>query len=353
MKKLLLSFLPALFASLFFVPGLNADHMSFTEGLANLDSVEDSKTFASIYGRAEVDDEIDHLSIAYRFNMNSTNDIDGANDNNFSRLGLYVKVFNHNAPNDAIPFKELIFQLNGEVTLIGIYDLYFRLNDVSITLDQADELMTADAQDFKNMLKPFQNTWYHINLAQLDQTTYGQDVPAEVYQEWESELEGDPRDLIMSSFEYAYRSQTSAFLTEEQIQTNLEAFASVFESQFFNVRQVISGPNTGFDFYYLNRVKLANWIEDIAVKMGNPMPEADIIQMREDLGKITLSGIYRVDQASGLLDNFLVRFKLREVSELNSLEFNYRVKLADPNKNNVVSAPVTFIEFETAMESQM
>jgi len=355
MKNFFLRFLPAfLIACLVAAPGLQASHMSFTDGLLNLNTVEDSKTYSSIYGRFDMDDGYDKFSVAYRLNMNSINDVDGSSDNSFSRLGLYIKVFNHNAASDeGVPFQELVIQLNGEVKLINYNDLYFRLSDVSISAQQPTEIFALDTADIKDMLAYFEDTWFYINLGELNDTTYGQDIPAEVYKEWEAQLQGDPRDFLTSAFEYGVRQEAADMMTEEEIQSILGAFESFLTTQFFNIREVISGPNTGFDFFYLNRVKLAGWIENLANELGNPMPDADIAQMREDLGKITLSGIYRVNEVSGLLDNFLLRFKLREVEGLDNLEVNYRVKLADVNKDNVINAPTVYEDFQTFMEGIM
>ena len=55
--------------------------------------------------------------------------------------------------------------------------------------------------------------------------------------------------------------------------------------------------------------------------------------------------MYRVEDVYGLIDNFLVRFRMGETGPVKNLELNYRYKVSDLNKENHIAAPAEFYDW--------
>ena len=87
-------------------------------------------------------------------------------------------------------------------------------------------------------------------------------------------------------------------------------------------------------------------MNEIAAALDEKLSYEDRLTLRSALGKISLSGIYRIEDVYDVIDNLLIRFKLREAGPIQNLEFNYRFKLWDIGKENSVKAPTEYEEWE-------
>ena len=93
-----------------------------------------------------------------------------------------------------------------------------------------------------------------------------------------------------------------------------------------------------------------NLLHELADIFGEEISAADATMIRSGLGKFSLSGIYRLEETHDLVDVMLLRFKLQELGPLNDLELNYRFKLSDIDKENVVKAPSNYEEWTNPLE---
>lgn len=88
-----------------------------------------------------------------------------------------------------------------------------------------------------------------------------------------------------------------------------------------------------------------NLMGEAAKIFNEEMSIEDKLMIRAGLGKVSLSGIYRIENVYNLIDNLRVRLRLRNIGPLVNLELNYRYKLSDMNKENSVKAPTEYKEW--------
>ena len=119
----------------------------------------------------------------------------------------------------------------------------------------------------------------------------------------------------------------------------------LFRSKLFTEREVVTGRNIGFKFFNINKAAIMNLMEDAAKIFDEEMSTEDKLMIRAGLGKVSLSGMYRVENIYDLIDNLRVRLRLRNIGPLVNLELNYRYKLSDMNKENSIKAPTEYKEW--------
>ncbi|MBN2307254.1 hypothetical protein JXD20_04685 [Candidatus Peregrinibacteria bacterium] len=345
MKKLLTLLLTF---TLVILPGhslLATADMPFFEALGNRGYLKDYKLIQSFYGNLEFEEGEDHFSADFRVSINSTVDA-GLEEDSFSRISAFIKFVNHNEVSDSTPFKEMTVQANGEVIMRDQKDMYFKLNNFNIGLMKPLPFAVVDVENALATVNLYRGTWYHTTVNELAVDEYGEEmIDTEAYMAFEEELKKNPKEAILGLSELILYDSDEDF-TEEEINPFLDGLEMLLDSNLFTVRDIIAGQNTGFKFFNLNKGAILNLVEEVAHVFGEEMRAEDKLMLRTELGKISLSGIYRVDPLYDTLDNFLIRFKLREAGPLNNFELNYRFKLRDINIENSVKAPIEYKEME-------
>ena len=125
----------------------------------------------------------------------------------------------------------------------------------------------------------------------------------------------------------------------------LEGIKMALETKLFTERQMVTGQNSGFRFFSLNKTSIVSFLQQFASLIGEELTDEDITVIRSALSKVSLSGIYRVEDIYGLIDNLLIRFKISETGPVKNLELNYRYKVSDLNKDNTIAVPTEFEEW--------
>ena len=323
--------------------------IGFFEAMANTAEIEDYKSLQSFYGRAEIEEDSEHLSVAYRVSFNSSNDANVNNPKTFNRVSANVKIFNHNEPSDNTPFKEMTFQLNGDLTTIGYEDIYMRFNNFSANLVGAEAEIHEDIEMFKAMIAPFRGTWYHLNQSELAEDEFGSEfsnlLGTEELISYQEDFKEDPKKAIIELSEKVISDPESG-LSEDDIADTMTAVRSLIETEFFTQREILSGRNKGFTFFNIKKTTIVNWLKDLAKQFNEEMSEDELSELNSALRKFSLSGVYRIEDTHNIIDNLLVRFKLRDIEALKNFELNMRFKLSDINKKNTIKAPSSFKEFD-------
>lgn len=319
---------------------LAADNsVSFFEALGNFSKLEDYKLVQSLYGSAELEEYEDHISAEYRISISSV--VDGGNtQDSFSRVSAYIKFTNYNEVTDYTPFKTMTVQANGEVITQDQTDLYFKLNNFNIGLEEPLPFAVTDIEDVKAMVDLYRGTWFHSSLDELA----NENLDVNQYIEYEEQFKEDPKEAIMGLSELVLQDADMGF-SEEEMEEIFEAIGLALETRLFTERDVVAGRNTGFKFFNLNKSSIINFFYKLADLIDEELTEEDVSELRAALSKVSISGIYRIEDVYDVIDNLLVRFRLKDVEPINNLELSYRYKLSDLNKENSIKAPTEYEEW--------
>jgi hypothetical protein len=317
---------------------------SFFEALGNFANIEDHKLVQSFYGNAELKEFNDHISVEYRISISSVVDTGNRLDN-FNRLSAYMKFINHSEVTDSTPFKEMTVQANGEVITLNQEDIYFKLNNFNIALSEPLPFAVMDIEEVMAMVDLYRGTWFHATASDLTTDELGNEMlDVEEYIALEEQLKEEPKEAVLGLSELVLRDSDSGF-TDEEVNEFMEAIELALETKLFMERDVVAGRNTGFKFFNLNKGGILNLMGEVAKVFGEEMTSSDEEDIKEALSKISISGIYRIEEVFHVIDNLLLRFRLKDVEPLVQLELNYRYKLSDINKENSIKAPSEFEEW--------
>lgn len=307
--------------------------------IGNLAKLENASITQSFSGRFDLEEDTDKLSASYRFTVNSATDNDDS-PSSFNRITAFLRFYNHNEPSDdGAPFRELTLNATGEVIVVNEVDLYYKLSSLSIDTPQATEQFLSEIADFRGEADEYMNEWTHEQIATL---TAEQEVDLNPYLEFEDQLKDNPEEAVLELAEQALWDSHQDF-TEGDIEDVLVGVSMLLEAKLFNQLDIISGSNEGFTFFALNRPAVIKLAQDLGSQIGEPLSEEDESFLRSALSNISLSGIYRT--SADLLDNFVLRLKITEMSVLKNFEFGYRFKLLDSEAVHTISAPEAFTEY--------
>lgn len=345
MKKLL-SFILILAVALTHGKALLAqsDSISFFEALGNFGKLNGYKLIQSFYGNMELEEYEDHLTGEYRLTFNTVTDND--NRSSFSRVSAYMKFVNLSESNDSTPFKEMAVQANGEVIVKNQEEIYFKLNNFNISMMDAEPYATLDVENWISMSELYKGVWFHVTASELTAADgeFNNDLDIEKYIEFENEFKEEPKEAILSLTEQALED-SDADLTETEVQQVLGAMGLALNTNLFIQRDVVAGRNTGFKFFNMSKSAIMGFFVELGKIIGEELTEEDLSEIRNALGKVSISGIYRIEDTLGVIDNLLVRLRLSDIELVKWLEVNYRYKLSDLNEENKISAPGEYEEW--------
>ena len=350
MKKILASILIATFL---LIPGnslLASGEVGFFEALGNMVKIQDHKLVQSFYGQAEFEEGEDHITAEYRVSINSVVD-DGNRIDSFSRVSALIKFINHNAVSDSTPFKEMTIQASGEIITKNQQDFFFKLNNFNVGLEKALPFAVVDVENVKAMADLYRGTWYKSSANELINDSYSEkEIDLEKYIEVEDQMKEDPKGAILELAELSF-NDSGDILPENEIDNILSTIKLGLETKIFTERDVVAGRNTGFQFFNLNKGAIINFMGEVAKIMDEEMTREDESIIRVALSKVSLSGIYRIENIYNIVDNLLVRFRLRDVGPLKNLELNYRYKIWGIDDENNVKAPTEYENWEADFEN--
>jgi hypothetical protein len=347
MKKIISSFL---LAALLILPAHSlfaADgSTSFLNALSNFSKVEDYKMMQSFYGNAEFEEGEDHLNAKYRITVNTVVD-DGKSLDNYNRINAYLKFTNLGAVTDSTPFKEMTVQASAEIISLNQLDLYGKLTSFNVSPKGALPFAITDIEDLKSMVNLYKGVWFHSGVEELTAesmpTETGATMDLEKYTAFEDQFKLDPKAAILGLSEMVLKDSETGMTEEEQGQA-LDGIKMLLEAKLFTVKEMAGSENNGFRFFNLNKASIVSFLQQFATLVGEELSVEDAAAVRSVLSKVSLSGKYRVEDVYGLIDDFAIRFKIRETGPMKNLELNYRYKVSDLNKANSIKVPTEFQE---------
>ena len=309
--------------------------------------MEDYKLIQSFYGNMEFEEFGDHISAEYRVTVNSVVDADKVSS--FNRVSAFLKFYNHSEISDATPFKEMTVQANGELIAKDQEDLYFKLVNFNIGLVEPKPFAVLDIENFMAMADLYEGTWFHMGATELGDST-ADNIDVEKYIEFESQFKKEPKEAILGITELVLNDSDEGFMKDE-IEEILDGVALGLETKLFMEREVVTGRNEGFKFFNLNKGSIISFFKKFGKLIGEDLSDEDVSEIRSALSHVSVSGIYRVEDVHGIIDNLLVRFRLSDIESVKNLELNYRYKLSGINQNNTVKAPNDYEEWYFEDES--
>ena len=319
------------------------DEISFWQAMGNLANIKDCKSIQSFYGNMDFMENEEHISADFRISISST--VEDGTDS-FGRISAFLKFTNHNEINDATPFREMTVQANGEMVTQNQNDLYLKLNNFNIGFEEPLPLAVLDAENIMATVDLYRGTWYHSTTSELVADEAAIDL--EEYMALNEQMKEDPKGAIYNLTEMTLHDSEPT-LSEEEIGEIMNAIGLLLEARLFTEREVVAGRNTGFRFFNLNKGAIMNLATEIATALGEEITYEDKLALKSALGKFSLSGIYRTENTHGIIDNLLIRLKLREAGPVKNLELSYRFKLWDIDKENSVKAPTEYEELENVL----
>lgn len=323
-----------------------SNDVSFFEALGNFSGIEDYKLIQSFYGNVDFEEDSDHISAEYRISVSSVVD-GGSRTNNFSRVSVFVKLTNHNEATDSTPFKEMTIQANGEVITRNQKDVYFKLNNFNIGLTESLPFAVMDVENILAMADLYRGTWFHTSATELATNKLSEkdiEIDVDKYMALENKLKEEPKEAIIELSELALKDSNAGF-SKQEMNDFLEGISLALNTKIFTEREVVAGRNMGFKFFNLNKGSIIKFMGEMAKIFGEKMSPADELMIRTGLSKVSLSGIYRIEEGNNLIDNLLIRFRLKDVGPMSKLELNYRYKLSDIHKENSIKPPTEYEEW--------
>ena len=264
------------------------------------------------------------------------------------------------------PFEQLTANFNGE--LVSIFDdgIYFRLSEINLGAKAMTESNLSEMNDFLEKISPFRNEWYRIPMSALTANTQD-DLAYELGENFDTEL-FEPETVVRYFQENDIKTAISNYtkdilsqmqdvigISDTEYAQAVEIIDLISNTQFFNLRDVISGRNAGFKFFTFNKGSIINMIQGIGKIIGETLSYDDIKEIRKMLSKFSLAGIYRINNEFKVIDNFLIKLTLRDIESLIESNIKYRYKISNFNKTSQVNAPSDYTEIDglEALESLM
>lgn len=322
--------------------------VSFLNALGNLSKIEDYKMMQAFNGNVEFEDGADHLNVEYRISLNSA--VNGGDSMaSFNKVNVFLKFTNLNAATESAPFKEMTMQAGGEITSLNQQDIYGRLTSFNVGLKDPLPAALDDIDGMKTMVNQFKGIWFHSDVTKLTsgalESKSGQEIDVNKYLDFEKQFKEDPKEAILELSKLAMKDSDSG-LSEEEMDQAVNGIKLLLETRLFTVRDM-AGENSGSRFFNLNRESIIGFLRQFATLVGEELTANDELSVRSVLSKISVAGSYHVDDVYGLIDSFLIRFKIRETGPIKNFELNYRFKVSSLNQPSTIETPTNFEEADS------
>ncbi|MBN2087216.1 hypothetical protein JW758_02610 [Candidatus Peregrinibacteria bacterium] len=341
------------------------DEVGFLDGSTNIYKLNSYKIIQTISGNMKVDDYGDIMDMNYKFFISgNANNKKYFESDSYSRINgtIMINLIESEKSLSSIPFSQLTINLSGEVTSIFNDGLYLRLSELDVIAKDIGESELNGMNDFLKGISDFKGKWYKIpasDLSELNQASleseYGSAIDTELFQP-ETVIEYFKENDIKTGFG-EYIKDVMGLMNEyggvdnEEYEIMTYFIDRLVETEFFNIRDVVSGRNTGFKFFTFNKSSIINIIKDIAEKMNIEIGYAELNELRSGLNKFSIAGLYRVNKENDILDNLFIKFTLRNIENLINFNMNYRYKIVSFDAPKV-SAPKEYVDFMDIMDIQ-
>jgi len=143
----------------------------FLEGLGGLTLLEDYEATEAIFGSFNSEDE--GLTMMYRMVFNETNnDAGNTKQKASSEFKGYLEM-NYDEKGEWDPFKNLKANVQGEIRMIGVDDLYLKLDAINIATEEAEDDVEEDLKTFRLIAAGMTDQWIHISLKDIQNLNMG------------------------------------------------------------------------------------------------------------------------------------------------------------------------------------
>lgn len=164
------------------------------------------------------------------------------------------------------------------------------------------------------------NHWYYVNDGATDAT---------------DESDSINYDNIVSPEAFDYDESA----IDAEVVKTMQGVDLLLNTNFFDERDIVLGPNQGFKFFNLNRGVTVQAIKNFAITIGEKLSDSDEGELRSTIGKISFSGIYYIRPDNDLLESLHARFKINHEEFVKNFTLNYKYKLMDYQTENKITIP--------------
>lgn len=347
-KKLLSFFTSLVLVASLQSPLAHADDKNVVQMLfGNGEELKSFKSLQAFFGTAEVGNGDRDMDLTYRLSFNSLFDNDEGALSDFSRVNLYAKLVNNGEITDTEPFKEATLQVNGQIMSIDQKEAYVRLDRVNVNLVEGLDSVEQYLALAEGFLGFYKGKWFRMDLDDLNSELGGSLSPnfnSDELLMFGKNYQEDP-DMAVQTLADAIVAQSPETMGEEDAMILADGIKLLLASNLFNQRDIVAGKNKGFKFFNLNKAGMIDLVESFADLFEEKMNDDELAELEAFSKNMSLSGIYRVNEEHGFMDNLLLRLKLKNMEGLKKMTMNYRLKLSDFGESNNISAPDDFEDF--------
>jgi hypothetical protein len=323
---------------------------TFLQALANVNELDSYQLQQGIGGKGYFrNDELgESFSLNFRLSTNGNvfnNSI--LDKDQQSRVHLYAKL--ETMERGDLGFDSVTLNANLEIMIEAGTKLYVKLNEINISaegMDEADKAMLDQAEMMSNFYK---GEWYSLDLETLAAEDEEVMETQQLQEDFLKEL--SQNGSVKSAVDLLIDNQLSSLeeegmLSESEKNDIVSGVEQFWDTRFFNKRTIVSGRNEGFTFFFLNKWKLIDFIKEMA---GSNLTETEANEMDSIIRKMSLAGIYRINPEHDLLDNFLVKYSLRDLGVAKDFSLTYRQKISRFNDAIQFDFPQSATDFEEIM----
>lgn len=340
-----------LFGLLFTGVGVNAESTNFFEAVESLSKLDSYKVNQSIYGDFKVDSYGEKILGEYRLNfISSVNNTDEWEANENSKVNLYLELTTEDFDEEYKPFDKFVVEARGEITALFADSVYLKLDHINMYGEGIDDYAKSEIDLMLKEVKNYTGTWYRIDVSDITEMNYGMTYDLGSEYSDQEEVANKLKELGYKGFlqeivnEILDSLNESGELTDKEQGQISSAVEELLDTNFFSTRYLDKGYSEGFTSFRLDRSSILDLVLNLAEQFDEELSAYEKNALRMALNKISISGMYRLDESYGIYDNFLVKIALRNIEELKNLKINYRYKVTGINSAPEVKAPTLYTD---------
>lgn len=318
--------------------------VSFFESLGNISKLENYKDTESLQGSVEIKEGEDHVTLEY--GMSAKSMVDTKNQLDSNQITLRLKFKNHGQTTDSVPFKEGAFQISGDVISKGTSDLYFRLNNFNLDSKGSLPSTVENIKGTKIIANLYKGKWFHVPVSAL---AGNQKMNNKELQAFQTAFQQHPEMGVIGLTQLILANNKD--LSEEQKTAIIKGVELLTKTQIFTDRKILTGKNKDFHFFNLSKAAIMDFFTKLGNLVGQDMSATDMSDLRSGLSKVNLSGLYKINDAYSLIDQFMMKLKLKDLGSVKNMELNLSYKLSDLNKKTEIKLPASYQEFSNPFGS--
>jgi hypothetical protein len=353
MKKIISLSLILFFGLMPLITKAEISGLSFFQIIDNMASLKDYKGIQSIYGDVLINDT--DMKLKSEFKLSTQDIIKNTGkwqSDKDSKINAYLKLTWMGEKTDEKPFDTLAAEIRGEVITILNKTVYFKLDHINVDVTGIAEADLADIQSFLDGIKQMKGVWYKMDLESVQENTALQESYGDL-----ADVDKITSDLESKGLEETIKGLADELLpqmlgesgmTQDEMAQVTTFIDRIFKTEFFSIKEITAGESKGFTSYRLNRGAITEMVVDLAKQFGESFGMDEIGELRSQLNKVGITGMYRMVPEYGIFNNLLFNLKLRNMDPIQNLNVGYRYKIMNINEGNEVIEPAEYVEFDTS-----